>query len=812
MNCPACGNPNLAENDLFCSSCEAYIEKPKYARRAPFGMRFFAYLIDLFSLWGTPIIILYLLNLYVTDKFSLTAIFYRASWVKYGAESNFAMFFSFLAIILWGSYAIYLILQLAKGNTPGKRYFNLRVVKADGSHVDFWTMFVVREIWGRVVSTIPLLLGYFWMLFDKNSQTWHDKIANTLVLQLSAAAVEREKKQKKEATGGIMISLRDNAAAVLFFLVVLFVLSLMFSGGLGGADITEDIVSIFTGEGGRGVLANVNGQAIRWDEYSQYYDRKLEEYRERQGSTPEEGYQLENFEKEIWDEMVNSILISQYIDKHNLQASDEEVVYELINNPPQDIKQEKAFQKDGIFDKALYNEAWQNTDNPQLSQFWSWMELRTRQTLPRQKLNEQILSTVRVSDGEIREEYLKQYQEAKIRYLFFEPNQFALDSIKIAEKDIANYYDKHKDDYKEPEKRKIVFVTFSTQPSREDSALINETATDLLERAKSGEDFAKLAKDNSEDGSAEKGGDLGYFGRGNMIKPFEDAAFGANIGEIVGPVKTQFGLHIIKVEDKKTENNEEKVKASHILLKYKASDETIRLAGKKARYVADRAKEEPFEIVLNQENLQIDSTDFFEAGGFIPKIGQSLNASRYIFKNVIGTVGHPFRYRAGYFIFKIIDGQKERIKTIEEAKPEITNKLKKEKQFELIGEVCKNFRDKMQGLNLTDAALRDSLPLKEPRAFMRKDFVEGGVGRDAAFIGSVFGLENGEISGPVKGVRGYYLIEMVEKKALDEQDLDIKTEQLRAEIMRQKQQRAYTEWFTKLKDEARIKDYRDRYL
>ncbi|GEM_PF-173122 len=812
MNCPACGNPNLTEKDLFCPSCAAYIEKPKYARRAPFGMRFFAYLIDLFSLWGTPIIILYLINLYVTAKFSLTAIFYRASWVKYGGEANFALFITFLAIVLWGSYAVYLILLLAKGVTPGKRYFNLRVIKADGSHVDFWTMFVVREIWGRLVSTIPLLVGYFWMLFDKNAQTWHDKIANTLVLQLSAAAVEREKKQKKESTGGIMISLRDNAAAVLFFLVVLFVLSLMFSGGLGGADITEDIVGFFTGEGGRGVLANINGQPIRWDEYSQYYDRKLEEYRERQGSAPEEGYQLENFEKEIWDEMVNSILISQYIDKHDLQATDEEVIYELVNNPPQDIRQEKAFQKDGVFDKALYDEAFRTTDNPQLDQFWSWMELRTRQTLPRQKLNEQILSTVRVSEGEIREEYLKQYQEAKVRYLFFDPNQFAIDSIQIPEKEIANYYEEHKDDYKEAEKRKIVFVTFSTQPSKEDSASVLENINDLLERAKSGEDFAKLAKDNSEDGSAANGGDLGYFGRGNMVKPFEEAAFGANVGDIVGPVKTQFGLHIIKIDDKKTENNEEKVKASHILLKYKASDETIRLALKKARYFADRAKEEPFEVVVNQENLQVDSTAFFEAGGFIPKIGQSLNASRFIFKNVIGTVSHPFRYRGGYFVFKVVDGQDERRKTLEEARSEITNKLKREKQFDLVGEVCKSFREKMQGMNLTEAALRDSLQINEPRPFMRKDYVEGNVGRDAAFIGSAFGLENGEISRPVKGVRGYYLIEMVEKKPLDEQDLDIKTEQLRADIMRQKQQRAYTEWFTKLKDDARIKDYRDRYL
>ncbi len=132
------------------------------------------------------------------------------------------------------------------------------------------------------------------------------------------------------------------------------------------------------------------------------------------------------------------------------------------------------------------------------------------------------------------------------------------DKITVSDQDVKDYYDNHLDKFKHPEQVRASHILVKVGPDdkAEQKAEARKKIEDIQKKLQAGGDFEALAKENSDCPSKIKGGDLGYFDREAMVKPFSDAAFAMKPGETSGIVETQFGYHIIRLTDKKAEGTQ----------------------------------------------------------------------------------------------------------------------------------------------------------------------------------------------------------------------------------------------------------------
>ncbi|MBN2355078.1 peptidylprolyl isomerase [candidate division KSB1 bacterium] len=598
----------------------------------------------------------------------------------------------------------------------------------------------------------------------------------------------------------LMNRMRENMKTILLILVAAFLMTIVVDWGMGGF------------QSGRqpGVLAVVDGKEISYEEFYNRYQNELAAYRQQSGTEPE-GYQLQQLENRVVDNLIQQYLLNKVVKSIKLDASNQEIVEEIYNNPPEELKQNEVFQDStGVFDMQRYQAA---LENPSADQFWVSVEEYLRMTLPMRKLDNMLRASAIVTDEEARLEYMKRNLKAKADYIFVSVSEVMTDVTEPTNEEINTYYEKHQVDFKEEEKRVIDYVLLELKATQADSEAIYRQAEDLLAEAREGADFANLAKIHSEDeGSAKNGGDLGAFGRGAMVKPFEEAAFNASVGEIVGPVKSQFGLHIIKVTDKLIEDGESKVQASHILLKFSASPKTREALRDEASYIAEAAKESNLATIAKAEDIEVKNSEPFAAGGFIPGLGMENRINNYVFRNKKGTVSDVFYIERGFLVLQVMEIQKEHIKSLDLVKAEIITKLKNEKAMQLAKDKCQQAADQM--LSSSDfESVASSLNLKVQKTdfFTLSGYVQN-VGREPRFIGSAFALSPGQISKPVEGTRGYYLIKLIEKTTFDENDFIAQKDNLKNQILQRKQQSMFSQWYNDLKEKSDIKDYRKDYL
>lgn len=350
-----------------------------------------------------------------------------------------------------------------------------------------------------------------------------------------------------------------------------------------------------------------------------------------------------------------------------------------------------------------------------------------------------------------------------------------------------------------------ILVNFGT-----DTNAAKQKAEQIYQKVKAGEDFVKLAAENSDDPSNKfKGGDLGWFTKGAMVKEFEDAAMNGNIGDVVGPIKTQFGYHILKIKGK---SNKE-FKFADIKKGVVASTKTKDAARKKAEDFAFISRKGNIDEEAKKLGLQlVEVPSAVTKESFIPGAGQNKAVTKFAMNEKKGTISDPIKIQNGYAVYVIADKFAAGYAPFEEVKATVvTNSVKLEKKLDILKQQAMDFKGKagssITSLKASNPQLTiesvDSISVAKPAP---------SVGNDFDFNNAVFKLQNGQISEPIRTNRGYYIVQVRAIMPFDQTKFQADYTTVRTQLIAQKKQTIVQDWIAELKNKATIVDNRDKFF
>jgi peptidyl-prolyl cis-trans isomerase D len=558
----------------------------------------------------------------------------------------------------------------------------------------------------------------------------------------------------------------------------------------------------------RGILASINGQDVELFTFQYYYDQALRKAEQEQGDIDEQA--AVQIRDQVWEKMVTEILLNQEAQKRGIEVTDTELYEYMRRYPPQELQTHPAFQtEDGQFDYQKYLQALSDPRIP-----WGQVENMVRPNLQLAKLQQSILALVRVTDEEVRQFYRNENEKVKVNYLLVPTYKFQKQDIQISDAEIQSYYQEHKKEYKADPSANLSYVFFEKKADQEDEEETRQRLLEIKEEIEQGEDFAEVAIDYSEDNaSAKKGGDLGWFGKGMMVAPFEEAAFSLQPGEISEPVKTKFGWHLIKVEDKRGKDDKQEVKASHVLLKISPSEETLDRLKDRAEVFADQVRKSDLSELAQEYDLSVAETGWFVEGKTIPGIGNMPSIHEFAFNNNPGAKSDLFETGRGFYVFEIKERKPAGISPLEEVTSVIKQKLARIKAdslaYEKAGELFKLIQDGKSLKRLAEE--NDAAVFAEPDEFNRTSSIPG-IGSPPEFIGTTFSMtEPNQISPPVKTDRGSFIIQLVSRTSVDDSLFVAVKDSVTTVLIQRKQSQMYQDWFAQVREEAKIEDYRSEY-
>ncbi len=456
-------------------------------------------------------------------------------------------------------------------------------------------------------------------------------------------------------------------------------------------------------------IGSVNGNPITLSDYQTAYYQILDNLRQQfGGQLNDEIIEMFNVQEQALDQVIETELMRQAAERAGIIVSKQELVDSITRIP--------AFQENGAFDKERYHLLLsQNRMTPES------FETMQKEAILFNKLQSLVAGSVKVSEEEARTWYEWENTTVTIQYVPFEPAAFT--DINITDEMLVSYYDEHKQNYMTEPAVKARYIEFDPREFQ-DNVVISEQeienyyhsnpsefkveemvsgrqiilrvpddapdevedekrteALALMERAKAGEDFAELVKQYSEGPEKESGGSFGPLPRSGLLPAVADAAFSLEVGEVSDPIKTRYGWHILKIEERLPEALKP--------LDDVADRVRAKLAERKSHNIAYDEAVTIYNIsfgdddlVENAEELDLNlrETDFFTRSQGPADISGASEFARIAFALPLLDISDVIDIDGVYYLIQVIAEQPEQIPELETVEEQVRKDLMAEQQ------------------------------------------------------------------------------------------------------------------------------------
>ena len=608
----------------------------------------------------------------------------------------------------------------------------------------------------------------------------------------------------------------------IFFKLLMGVIAITFvlSFGVGG----------FFGDR-KEVVAIVNNEEILLKEYREAYQNRLNSLQQQFGENAEQFAEQLNLRQQVFNQLIDRHLLLTDAAELNLVATDLEL---------QDfIRKQPFFQQNGQFDYNTYE-----TVLSQNRIVRHEYEASLRADILLKKKQHSLGTGLVINDNEVEQTFRRNFEKIEVEYVYFDPNifiekisaddaelieylqdnpqkfqtlnQFRMeyftisteyyqDNVNVREREVRRYYKKYLDNYVTPPEIKARHILLKLVPDAPEDELQEkrEKLNKLLAEIKAGSLFEVLAKEHSEDGTSTEGGDLGWFKPGEMVPAFESAAFALEAGQVSKIVQSPFGLHLIKVDERKDEITKSlddvREEITIILTESRAikrlEEDLNRLQGLGGEAFTEEAQ---------KFNRDVINAEWFDSNDVIKGLGSATALVSELLSRKLGEMGVWKRNPVlGHVIYRLNETKIPETRLFEDAKEDVYTAVRLEKAKAVAIETAKKVLTQVQaGTTLTKLVKKYGLKT-ETLSFTANTRFLPNIGDNTEFRKVGLHLNENSSFGLSLDVNRADLIQFKKRSLSEDKALEEK-EKVRAQLLKNLQQALLTKELKRLRDSASI--------